>query len=385
MKLKICMLLARFYPIIGGTELQAQRLSGALVDMENDIFILTARLKGLKKYEVINGLPIHRTFILGRDSISSFFFCISSFIFLLKNSKKYDIIHVHLASSHAFSAILIKKLFGKKIILKFGGARKTGDIETSISKPCGKLKLKIIKKSFDIFVVPGNEVLAEIISAGFPKEKTFLIPNGVNTSIFRPVDIEEKTTLRKKLNIPTDCPICIYAGRIEQGKGLDALLNIWEKIPGNMHLLIVGEGSLLKNFRSSFTQKNIHFLGFQKNINEFLSASDAFILSSFGEGLSNAILEAMSSGLIVLANNIRSNADIITDNYDGLLLNFESTFAVAESTLPAVVILKICASLKTYSNLGIQARQTVIEKYSLPYIANRYAQLYEKCLTEIQK
>lgn len=374
MKLKICMLIARFYPITGGTELQAQRLSEILINSGHEVFVLTARLKGLKKYEKCGNLPIFRTYAFGTSFVSSVFFCISAFIFLLRNSEKYDIIHLHLASSHVFPAILIKKLLGKKIILKFGGARKTGDIQTSRSKPFGTLKLKIIKKSFDAFVVPGNEVSTEIISAGFPKNKIHLIPNGVDINIFKSVNSTNKIELRKKLNIPVSGIICIYAGRIEEGKGLDILLHSWKNMNDNIHLLIIGEGKLLKNFQSSFLQKNIRFCGFQKNINDFMAASDLFILPSFGEGLSNAILEAMSSELIVLVNNIPANADIITNNYNGLLLNFED-IKNAVSTIS-----KICADIKSYSKLGICARQTAKEKFSLSYIAEQYFQLYQKVL-----
>ena len=319
-------------------------------------------------------MPVFRTCTFGTGFVSSVFFCISSFLFLLRNADKYDILHLHLASSHVFPAILIKKLLGKKIILKFGGARKTGDIQTSLLKPFGNLKLKIIKKSFDAFVVPGNEVLIEIISAGFPKDKIHLIPNGVDINIFKPVNSIDKIELRKKLNIPTGGFICIYAGRIEKGKGLDILLHSWKNMNNNIHLLIIGEGKLLKNFRSSFLQKNIHFYGFQKNINDFMATGDLFILPSFGEGLSNAILEAMSSGLIVLANNIPANVDIITNYTNGILLNFNDTGNVIS------MISKICTDIKSYSKLGICARQTATEKFSLPYIAERYFQLYKKVL-----
>ena len=105
-----------------------------------------------------------------------------------------------------------------------------------------------------------------------------------------------------------------------------------------------------------------------------MAAGDLFILPSFGEGLSNAILEAMSSGLIVLANNIPANVDIITNYTNGILLNFNDTGNVIS------MISKICTDIKSYSKLGICARQTATEKFSLPYIAERYFQLYKKVL-----
>ena len=267
MKLKICMLIARFYPISGGTELQAQRLANTLIASGNDVFVLTARINGLKKYEILDGLPVYRTFASGRNFISSFCFCISSFLFLIKNLKKYDIIHVHLASSPALSAVLIKKLFGKKIVLKFGGARATGDIGTSLSKPWGKLKLGIIEKYFDVFIVPSNEMYKELAGFGFPTKKIVKIPNGVNTDYFNTVTETAKLNLRKNLNLPEKNLIAIYTGRIERGKGLEFLIQQWSAVK-NVDLLILGSGSLENELLKSGTDKNIRFIGFKDNIKE---------------------------------------------------------------------------------------------------------------------
>lgn len=373
MKLKICMLIARFYPITGGTELQAQRLANTLIAAGNDVFILTARINGLKKYEVFNGLPVYRTFAAGRNFISSFCFCVSSFLFLIKNLKKYDIIHAHLASSHAFSAVLIKKFFGKKIVLKFGGARATGDIRTSLSKPWGKLKLKIIKKYFDAFVVPSNEIYKELTVFGFPTQKIVKISNGVNTDYFNPVTETAKLDLRKNLNLPEKGLIAIYTGRIEKGKGLEFLIKQWSTVK-NADLLILGSGSLESELIKSGIDKNIRFLGFKDNIKEYLQASDIFILPSFGEGLSNALLEAMSCGIAAIANKIPANEEIITNNVNGIIIN------ISDKTELATIMSALIKNKSLLDKLGNRARETVKNHFSITRIADLYVTIYKKIL-----
>ena len=374
MKLKICMLIARFYPITGGTELQAQRLSETLINSGHEVFVLTARLKGLKKYEVLNGLPIYRTYALGRNFISSFCFCFSSFLFLIKNLKKYDIIHVHLASSHAFSAVFIKELFSKKIVLKFGGARATGDIRTSLSKPWGKLKLKIIKKYFDVFVVPSNEIHKELTVFGFPAQKIVKISNGVNTDYFKQVSETDKLNLRKNLNLPEKGLIAIYTGRIEKGKGIEFLIKQWSTIK-NVDLLILGSGSLESELKKSDTEKNIHFLGFKDNIEDYLHASDIFILPSLGEGLSNSLLEAMSCGLAVIANKIPANEEIITNNINGIIID------ILDERELTLTIDKLTKNKELLDKLGNPARKTVENYFSITRISNLYITLYKKILS----
>lgn len=374
MKLKICMLLERFYPAVGGTELQAQRLATALINSGNDVFILTARLKGLSKYEQIEGLPVYRSFSHGQGIISSLFFLFSSFIFLLKNRQKYDIIHVHLASSHAFSAILIKKLLNKKIILKFGGARATGDIGTSLSKPWGKLKIKIIKKYFDMFAIPSNEIYKELTVFGFPQEKIIKISNGVDTDYFNQVSEPDRLNLRKNLNLPEKGLIAIYTGRIEKGKGIEFLIEQWGAVK-NVYLLILGSGSSENELKKIGLQKNIHFLGFKDNIKEYLQASDIFILPSFGEGLSNALLEAMSCGLVVIANKISANEEVITNNINGIIINI-----LNEQEL-ALTVDKLIKNKELIDKLGNHARETVENYFSLTRITNLYITLYKKILS----
>ncbi|PKM92857.1 MAG: hypothetical protein CVU80_01150 [Elusimicrobia bacterium HGW-Elusimicrobia-4] len=374
MKLKICMLIARFYPITGGTELQSQRLSETLINSGHEVFVLTARLKGLKKYEKYGNLPVFRTCTFGTGFVSSLFFCISSFIFLLRNSDKYDIIHLHLASSHVFPAILIKKLFGKKIILKFGGARATGDIRTSLSKPWGKLKLKIIKKYFDVFVVLSNEIHKELTVFGFPPAKIVKISNGVNTDYFKPVSETDKLNLRKNLNLPEKGLIAIYTGRIEKGKGIEFLIKQWSTVK-NVDLLILGSGSLESELKKPDTEKNIHFLGFKDNIKEYLQSSDIFILPSFGEGLSNALLEAMSCGLVVIANKIPANEEVITTNINGIIIDI-----LDNRELP-LTIDKLTKNKGLLDKLGNHARKTVENYFSITRITNLYITLYKKILS----
>ena len=68
-------------------------------------------------------------------------------------------------------------------------------------------------------------------------------------------------------------------------------------------------------------EKNVRFVGFRKDIHEILQCSDCFVLSSFREGLSVALMEAMSEGLPVVCSKIRGNVDLIEDGVGGYLVS----------------------------------------------------------------
>lgn len=68
-------------------------------------------------------------------------------------------------------------------------------------------------------------------------------------------------------------------------------------------------------------QEHIRFVGFRTDLHEILQASDCFVLSSFREGLSVALMEAMAEGLPVVCGRIRGNVDLIKDGKGGILVS----------------------------------------------------------------
>ena len=81
----------------------------------------------------------------------------------------------------------------------------------------------------DFFVVISDEIEAELLELGYPKEKLFRNPNGVDTQKFSPCSAEEKEKLRTKLALEAG-PIVLFIGRLSVEKRADHLINIWPDI-----------------------------------------------------------------------------------------------------------------------------------------------------------
>ena len=146
--MKICMLIPRFYPVIGGTESQCLLLSRELVKKKSGVFVLTQREKGLPAFGRVEGVPVRRLPGFSVPGIPSFGFFFSSLVYLLLNAGKFDLIHAHLATSAALSAAVAGFLLRKKLVVKFAGAGETGDIGTSGRRRWGGVKLWIIRRVF---------------------------------------------------------------------------------------------------------------------------------------------------------------------------------------------------------------------------------------------
>ncbi|MCD6310847.1 MAG: glycosyltransferase family 4 protein, partial [Elusimicrobia bacterium] len=104
-------------------------------------------------------------------------------------------------------------------------------------------------------------------------------------------------------------------------------LNGWGEVSNEKALFVIaGNGSQekkLKDIAEKNKMKNVVFAGKRSDILRFYRASDYFVLPSRAEGLSNALLEAMSCGLTAIVSDIPSNREIIEDGKDGFLFSFE--------------------------------------------------------------
>ena len=107
-----------------------------------------------------------------------------------------------------------------------------------------------------------------------------------------------------------------------------------------------------------------------------MQKADLFVLPSRAEGMSNALLEAMTFGLPVVASDVPGNAHLIQHNVNGLLFESENPEALAKS----LSLLLGQASLR--EKLGKEARRTIDARYSLDSVADQYIKLYRKLLSE---
>jgi len=380
MNIGVCMIIAYFPPIVGGTETQTLSLARALITQNVNPSVITERVRGLKRFERIDGVPVYRLLTLGSGTFASLSFMLSSFHFLMKNRRKYQIIHAHLASSPAITATIAGKLLRKKIVVKFGGAGKTGDIQTSHRTFLGRIKLKFLMKYVNIFISPSEEIKEELINYGFAKGKVVKISNGVDIVLFHPVDDLQKENLKRRFNFPS-LPVLVYAGRLERGKGLAMLLMAWQrvvKVGRESYLVVVGEGSekdsLIDLAKQLQIIESVKFTGAVRDVNKYLQTGDCFVLPSSAEGLPNALLEAMATGLPVIATKIGGVEEVIENKKNGFLFEPGSVDQLAKG------ILTLLSQSDLAHKLGQQARRTIEENYAIDIISEKYLKLYAEII-----
>lgn len=221
------------------------------------------------------------------------------------------------------------------------------------------------------YIVQTNTAKNELIKKlRAHKNKFIVIPNGIDLSTFDfTIDIHAK---KNELQMDADYTTIVCVSKLRDGKGHEYLLEAFEKIyktNKKVVLLIVGDGEkneILQSQISGYKSiNNIRFLGDRTDVKEILKVSDIFVLPTLGEGMSNAILEAMASGIPVITTNIDANKDLIENNKTGILVPIKSSSEIRE----AIETLISNSGMKQY--IGQEAKKEILKKYNMPIIVSK--------------
>ncbi len=174
---------------------------------------------------------------------------------------------------------------------------------------------------------------------------------GVDSNRFQPNKRDH--TLRASLGIGPDDLLLTYAGRMANEKNLEMLIGAWQQLSAhdNSHLLFIGDGPLRQRLEENKLPR-ILFAGYRygEELATLYASSDIFVFPSLSETFGNVVLEAMASGLPVVAYDVQGPKDIIRHRQTGLLVNSVD----AESLAGAMQALIVDREMRL--QLGHQAR-----------------------------
>ena len=361
---RVVMVSAGFWPIVGGAERQALELSRALIARGADVRVLTRLVGCGVPRDEVQGVPVRRLRVLGTGALDSLSFLFGALGWLLKHGSEYDAIHAHLAGSPALAAALAGRILGKPVLVKLGGGRGIGELAVSSRTALGRLKLRLLALLKPRFLAVVND-LSEEAKEHLPGAEIEVLPNGVDTQRFKPVTALEKEALRAKLG--WNGVVFLYTGRLSWEKRLPWFAALWEEASKGRDamLVLVGEGAEIIP-----SLPRVRVLPSVEDTAQLYAAADVFVLPSVSEGLSNSLLEAMSSGLAVLASAVGGTAETITDGKTGLLFEKDDVDGLKKQ------IERILNGGELRNLLGAGARLEVERRYSIARVVERLLELY---------
>lgn len=377
---RVMMVVRLFYPWIGGTERQAHKLARKLLEKQVAVELVTGWwFRGSPAQETLDGILVQRNFTLweflgikGLRKFGGYLYILTLLWHLWRRRADYDVIHVHGLNYHTFTAVLAGRLLNKKVISKLANSGPASDINKMRQDRQLALARFMLPTALkcDRFVALNEKVVEELTAVHIPNSRIIELPNGVETD-----------AIPAKTNYALHAPArLIFVGRLHSQKGIDTLLHAVRQLVEHhdvcLHLL--GDGPLKAELVDLANQlgiaERVLFHGQTDDVLTHLQEADLFVLPSRAEGLSNALLEAMSCGLPVVVSAIPGNVDVIEHEQNGLRFTVDDPDSLAQNL----------ATLLTNANqrkrLGCQARQTVECRYSLSAVADQYIDLYQNLL-----
>lgn len=309
-----------FLPEIGGVETRFNDICNELDKRGYPVTVLTyqpiiTKAKGLPR-EKRGNITIERYWWIGFDLfhklkpyplLQALYLCpvllLKSFIFLLKNHSRIDVIH-----SAGFNAALIGRIL--KTVFKKRWIVSTHAIYDFQENSLSARLIRWILKKTDVILTLSEPSRKELLKIGVPEEKLINQITWVNQDIFKPLD---KESCRKKI-LHKNKFIVLFVGRLLEIKGIRDLVQTAEETP-LIDYVFIGTGPLSGLLKEKAEKsRNIYFLSRieNKELPIYYNASDIFIMpSQYKEGLGRVVVEALSCGTPVIASNLGGLAQIL--------------------------------------------------------------------------
>ena len=230
-------------------------------------------------------------------------------------------------------------------------------------------------------IITVSQALTDEMSGEFalPADKVVTIHNGLDLAPY--LAGGDRVTVRARLGVPTDAFVFGIAARFAPQKGLDALVAasvpVLRERP-DAWLVVAGDGPLLEpvsmQARKTPVRDRILFPGFETDIPGFLAALDLYVNASVSEALGIGTIEAMASGLPVVATSVGGTPEVVEDGVTGVLVPAGRPQPLTDA------IVRLAADGAARRRMGTAGRERAIAEFGLDGMLDRTAKVYQEVL-----
>jgi glycosyltransferase involved in cell wall biosynthesis len=306
--------------LAGGAERQACVQAEELARRGHCVSVVCPR-SAAQRTGIVGSVRVFRLPRIWRQPFRKVSYALGLGCWLLVRGRQFDIWHVHLASRQADLVVLIAAVLRRPTYVKVASGGETGEVRTGDRS--ARLTRRVGLRGASRVQALSGEVSAELREIGVLGDRIVRIPNGVDLSVFKPAEPQQRQTVRRKLGLPVDRPIILYTGRFAEYKGVVDLLDAWADVAPRADgvLVLVGSrGREDRPVRVPVQGRSVVTRPWTPAIVEYLHAADVFAYPSHHDGMSNALLEAMACGLAPVATRIQAVEGLLEHGRNALLV-----------------------------------------------------------------
>ncbi len=279
-----------------------------------------------------------------------------------------DLLHVHYSLPHATAAQLARNVTGKPYVTTLHGS----DVTILGEDPSYELINTMSVEASDA-ITAVSQFMADTARNNLGVKKEIkVIPNFVDHNKYQPAPCELIRAREGK------AITLIHVSNFRTVKRIEDIVYsmcVITKEEPKAQLILVGDGPernrverLVKKLELT---ENVLTVGYRNDVPGLMNCADALVMASETESAPLTILEGMSSGLPIIATKVGGIPEQVQDGHNGFLVQYAHPDEIAEAAL------KLNANPELQMDMGINARKTVLEKYTVDKVLSQYVKVYE--------
>ncbi len=368
-------------PVLGGSEIEAQRISQELQKRGHLPKIVCAGgepMPPLKDWVDPCGLRVRLYGGNWNGRWRHIVFALGAAWTLVKDRRECQVVYFITQGLQLALGAPLARLMRKPIVMKFAGS---GHIKVMQNSWLGRMELAFLRRWASRILILNPGMRNEALDVGFEGARITWIPNPVDTDYFRPCAPGERVQLRQSIGMHTDVPLTVFAGRLAPPKELPCLVNAFasvvQEIP-DAALALIGDGFLRTQLEQQVSNlnlgRNVRFVGRvdTAGVLKWLQSADVFTLVSSAEGLPCSLLEAMSAELPVVVSDIPAHRQIVEEGIQGVFTKVGDQESIARG------LVRLLKDPALRRSMGVEGRRAA-QPFSTPRAADCYEALFAEC------
>jgi glycosyltransferase involved in cell wall biosynthesis len=377
------MLVCRSYPpVLGGSEIEAQRVSDELQKRGYRPRIVCgggAPMPAVSEWTDPCGLRVRIYGRKGSQRRIDVVYALGVAWTLFKERRDYDVAYFLMQGLHLATGLPIARLLRKPIVMKFSCSSLVLEMRKSWA---GRLELCFLRWWAHRILVLNPGMIEEALEVGIERARLGWMPNPVDTDYFRPCSPQERLQGRQELGIGPETPLVVFVGRLDHQKKLPWMLGAFARVVRQRptaKLALIGDGPLRGEIEPLVAkldcEQNVILTGRldTSGVLQWLQVADVFTMVSEFEGLPCSLIEAMAVGVTPVLSDIPAHTQLVEHEVHGLITALGDEESIAASLLRALDD----AALR--QRLGTAARSRMVQEFSTARVIDCYESLFAEC------